>query len=163
MTISRARTRERRRLAVGATLLLAADSLLGFTPWLLLAGACAYVFSNIAFNAVQHTHTGGTIRLGWVSGGTGARLEVTDTGEGIEAPHIPRLTERFYRVDKARSHERGGTGLGLAIVKHVLVRHDARLEIESRLGEGSRFSCRFPAHRVVHSEARAELEREAVG
>ena len=120
-------------------------------------------FSNIAFNAVQHTRAGGTIRLGWSRDGTGARLDVTDSGDGIEAHHIPRLTERFYRVDKARSHERGGTGLGLAIVKHVLVRHDARLDVESRPGEGSRFSCRFPAHRVVHAETPVEQEGEAVG
>ena len=120
-------------------------------------------FSNIAFNAVQHTLAGGTIRLGWMPDGMGARLDVTDTGEGIEAHHLPRLTERFYRVDKARSHEMGGTGLGLAIAKHILVRHDARFEIESRLGEGSRFSCRFPAHRVVRSETPAEPERQAVG
>ena len=121
-------------------------------------------FSNIAFNAVQHTRTGGIVRLQWTPDGTeGARLNVTDTGDGIEAHHIPRLTERFYRVDKARSHEMGGTGLGLAIVKHVLVRHDAALEIESRPGEGSRFSCRFPAHRVVHAPTPAEPGREAVG
>ena len=120
-------------------------------------------FSNIAFNAVQHTPAGGTIRLEWSPEGEGARLDVADTGEGIEAHHITRLTERFYRVDKARSHEVGGTGLGLAIVKHVLVRHDARLEIASRPGEGSRFSCRFPAHRTMHSEAPADRERQAVG
>ena len=120
-------------------------------------------FSNIAFNAVQHTRPGGTIRMEWMSDGAGARLDVTDSGDGIEERHIPRLTERFYRVDKARSHEMGGTGLGLAIVKHVLVRHDAQLEIESRPGEGSRFSCRFPAHRAVHSQALPELERAAVG
>ena len=121
-------------------------------------------FSNIAFNAVQHTRTGGIIRLQWaLDGEGGAWLNVTDTGEGIEAHHIARLTERFYRVDKARSHEMGGTGLGLAIVKHVLVRHDARLEIESRPGEGSRFSCRFPEHRVVHAESPVALERQAVG
>ena len=120
-------------------------------------------FSNIAFNAVQHTPPAGTVRLRWISDGEGARLDVTDTGGGIEAHHIARLTERFYRVDKARSHEMGGTGLGLAIVKHVLVRHDARLDVESRPGEGSRFSCRFPAHRVLHSEASVDQEREAVG
>ncbi len=121
-------------------------------------------FSNIAFNAVRHTRTGGIVRLQWTTDGAGgARLNVTDTGDGIEAHHIPRLTERFYRVDKARSHEMGGTGLGLAIVKHVLVRHDAELEIESRPGEGSRFSCRFPAHRVVHAQTPAEPRREAVG
>ena len=119
-------------------------------------------FSNIAFNAVQHTRPGGTVRLGWTSDEAGARLDVDDTGEGIEPHHIPRLTERFYRVDKARSHEMGGTGLGLAIVKHVLVRHDARLDIESRPGEGSRFSCRFPEHRVVHPRTPAGMEREAV-
>ncbi len=120
-------------------------------------------FSNIAFNAVQHTGMGGVIRLQWASDGEGgARLSVTDTGEGIAEHHIARLTERFYRVDKARSHEMGGTGLGLAIVKHVLVRHDAWLEVESRPGEGSRFSCRFPAHRVVHREIPDELERKAV-
>ena len=120
-------------------------------------------FSNIAFNAVQHTRAGGTVRLRWAPDGEGgARLDVTDTGEGIEEIHIPRLTERFYRVDKGRSHEMGGTGLGLAIVKHVLVRHDARLEVESRLGEGSRFSCRFPAHRAVSSETPHDQERQAV-
>ena len=120
-------------------------------------------FSNVAFNAVQYTPAGGTIRLEWRPDGEGARLDVSDTGDGIEAHHIPRLTERFYRVDKARSHEKGGTGLGLAIVKHVLVRHDARLEIESRGGEGSRFSCRFPARRVAHSAAPAAVERGAAG
>ena len=121
-------------------------------------------FSNIAFNAVQHTRAGGIIRLQWMPDGAGgAHLNVTDTGDGIEAHHIPRLTERFYRVDKARSHEMGGTGLGLAIVKHVLVRHDAQLEVESRSGEGSVFSCRFPAHRVVYADSPVELERRAVG
>ena len=120
-------------------------------------------FSNVVFNAVQYTPAGGTIRLEWRPDGEGARLDVSDTGEGIEAHHIPRLTERFYRVDKARSHERGGTGLGLAIVKHVLVRHDARLEIESRGGEGSRFSCRFPARRVAHSATPAAVERGVAG
>ena len=121
-------------------------------------------FSNVAFNAVQHSPAGGTIRLQWVSDESGgAVLSVTDTGAGIDAIHLPRLTERFYRVDKARSHEKGGTGLGLAIVKHVLVRHDARLEIESRSGEGSRFACRFPDHRVVRVEASVEMERQAVG
>ena len=121
-------------------------------------------FSNIAFNAVQHTRAGGIIRLQWTPDGAGgAHLNVTDTGDGIEAHHISRLTERFYRVDKARSHERGGTGLGLAIVKHVLVRHDAQLDVESRSGEGSVFSCRFPTHRVVYADSPVELERRAVG
>jgi two-component system phosphate regulon sensor histidine kinase PhoR len=76
---------------------------------------------------------------------------VEDTGEGIAPEHIPRLTERFYRVDVGRSREKGGTGLGLAIVKHVLQRHGAALEIESRLGEGSRFRCVFPPDRLVQT------------
>ena len=118
-------------------------------------------FSNVVFNAVQYTPAGGTIRLEWTPDGEGARLDVIDSGDGIEAHHLPRLTERFYRVDKARSHEMGGTGLGLAIVKHVLVRHDAWLDVESRSGEGSRFSCRFPARRTVYSPAPAGQERAA--
>ena len=153
--------RDARSLSEGAHLVShaadAALSLLG--DWNELYSA----FSNVVFNAVQYTPAGGTIRLEWRPDGEGARLDVSDTGEGVEAHHLPRLTERFYRVDKARSHEKGGTGLGLAIVKHVLVRHDARLEIESRSGEGSRFSCRFPARRVAHSAVPAAAERGAVG
>ena len=145
-------TREARGLSKGAHRIFEhADSNLSLLgDWDELYSA----FSNVAFNAVQHTRAGGIIRLQWASDGDGgALMSVTDTGAGIEASHIPRLTERFYRVDGAGSHEKRGTGLGLAIVKHVLVRHDARLEIESRPGEGSRFSCRFPEHRVVRSEA----------
>jgi two-component system phosphate regulon sensor histidine kinase PhoR len=78
---------------------------------------------------------------------------VTDTGEGISAEHIPRLTERFYRVDRSRSRETGGTGLGLAIVKHVLTRHGARLDIRSTPGKGSTFSAIFPASRVQAAPA----------
>ncbi|MDX1434442.1 MAG: ATP-binding protein, partial [Gammaproteobacteria bacterium] len=74
---------------------------------------------------------------------------VRDSGVGIEAHHVPRLTERFYRVDKARSRELGGTGLGLAIVKHVLMRHDAVLRVESRVGQGSTFTCVFPSARLA--------------
>jgi len=82
---------------------------------------------------------------------------VEDTGVGIAPEHIPRLTERFYRVDRSRSRETGGTGLGLAIAKHALARHDAVLEIQSEPGRGSRFSARFPARRVTgHSRGRAE-------
>ena len=79
-------------------------------------------------------------------------FEVTDTGEGIGAEHIPRLTERFYRVDRGRSRDKGGTGLGLAIVKHILARHNARLEIESSPGAGSTFRFLFPANRVLRSD-----------
>ena len=78
------------------------------------------------------------------------RFEVTDSGEGIDAEHLPRLTERFYRVDTGRSRDRGGTGLGLAIVKHVLQHYDTELEIESELGVGSRFVCRFPKALAVN-------------
>jgi two-component system phosphate regulon sensor histidine kinase PhoR len=106
-------------------------------------------FSNVVFNAVQYTPPGGSVRVRWARAGGGAVFEVRDTGEGIAPEHIPRLTERFYRVDKSRSRERGGTGLGLAIVKHALAHHEATLEIESRVGKGSLFRCRFPPHRVL--------------
>jgi two-component system phosphate regulon sensor histidine kinase PhoR len=105
-------------------------------------------FGNLVTNAVRYTPAGGEIRLKWRDGTDGARFSVEDTGAGIAAEHLPRLTERFYRVDRSRSRESGGTGLGLAIVKHALSRHDARLEIESTPGKGSRFSARFPAHRL---------------
>ncbi|MBI3575504.1 MAG: hypothetical protein HY083_07625, partial [Gammaproteobacteria bacterium] len=83
--------------------------------------------------------------------GDGAEFAVSDTGEGIAPEHIPHLTERFYRVDTARSRASGGTGLGLSIVKHVLLRHDARLEIESEVGQGSTFRCIFPEQRVART------------
>ena len=105
--------------------------------------------TNLAVNAVNHTPVDGKVKLAWSDSGVESTLEVRDTGEGIAPEHIPRLTERFYRVDAGRSRERGGTGLGLAIVKHVLNRHDVRLEILSRPGQGSRFICRFPASRLV--------------
>ena len=105
-------------------------------------------FSNLVMNAVQYTPPGGRIAVRWQLHGDGARFAVEDTGIGIPASHIPRLTERFYRVDAARSRGLGGTGLGLAIVKHVSMRHEARLEIESREGQGSRFTFEFPAERV---------------
>ncbi|WP_254276202.1 phosphate regulon sensor histidine kinase PhoR [Halomonas sp. 3H] len=104
--------------------------------------------SNLAFNAVRYTPPGSRIVLRWRPHPEGACLEVEDDGEGIDPVHIPRLTERFYRVDKGRSTATGGTGLGLAIVKHVLLRHDARLEIESRPGQGALFRCLFPAERL---------------
>ena len=100
-------------------------------------------------NAIRYTPAGGTVTLAWREGPEGGRFSVEDTGIGIDAEHIPRLTERFYRVDRGRSRETGGTGLGLAIVKHALARHDATLEIESQPGKGSRFSARFPARRLA--------------
>lgn len=98
-------------------------------------------FSNLVFNAVYYTPDHGTITLKWYRDGNDAIFSVSDTGIGIEQKHIPRLTERFYRVDKARSRGNGGTGLGLAIIKHVLLRHDAELIIDSELGVGSVFAC----------------------
>jgi two-component system phosphate regulon sensor histidine kinase PhoR len=105
-------------------------------------------FGNLVSNAVHYTPAGGDIRLRWARRGTQAVFSVTDSGPGIERRHIPRLTERFYRVDHSRSRESGGTGLGLAIVKHVLTRHQAMLEIESEPGKGSCFSVVLPARRV---------------
>lgn len=110
-------------------------------------------FSNLIFNAVRYTPAGGTIKIRWYADDDGAHLEVKDSGDGIAAHHIPRLTERFYRVDEGRSREKGGTGLGLAIVKHVLNRHQARLEIRSQLGRGSSFICHFPTTLIVRNPA----------
>ena len=102
-------------------------------------------FSNLVFNAVKYTQDGGNIRIRWWADEQGAHLSVQDSGMGIEAKHLPRLTERFYRVDSSRNSHTGGTGLGLAIVKHVLLRHRARLEISSVPGHGSTFTCHFAA------------------
>jgi two-component system phosphate regulon sensor histidine kinase PhoR len=111
----------------------------------------ASAFGNLVSNAIRYTPPGGTVTLAWREGPEGARFTVEDTGIGIEAEHIPRLTERFYRVDRSRSRETGGTGLGLAIAKHALARHDATLEVSSEPGKGSRFSARFPARRLAAS------------
>jgi two-component system phosphate regulon sensor histidine kinase PhoR len=101
---------------------------------------------NLVSNAIRYTPAGGTVNLVWRQLESGeACFEVIDNGPGIEAQHIPRLTERFYRVDAGRSRDAGGTGLGLAIVKNVMERHGGRLEIHSQLGKGSTFSCIFPA------------------
>ncbi len=106
-------------------------------------------FANLAGNAVRYTPQGGEIVLRWgAEGAGGARFSVSDSGIGIAREHLPRLTERFYRVDRGRSREAGGTGLGLAIVKHVLERHQAVLQIDSEPGRGSVFSVVFPPHRV---------------
>jgi len=113
------------------------------------------IFSNLTANAVQYTSAGGRIEVRWEAEGDGARFTVTDTGVGVAAEDIPRLTERFYRVDEGRSRASGGTGLGLSIVKHALERHEARLEIRSRLGAGSTFVCHFPPHRVVRARPAA--------
>jgi two-component system phosphate regulon sensor histidine kinase PhoR len=99
--------------------------------------------SNLVFNAVKHTPDGTHVRITWRDDDRGPLFSVQDDGPGIAAEHIPRLTERFYRVDRARSRASGGTGLGLAIVKHVLNRHDARLIVASTPGQGTTFTCRF--------------------
>ncbi len=116
--------------------------------------------SNLVFNAVKHTPAGTKIRVGWRQDEDGPCFSVEDDGPGIAQEHLPRLTERFYRVDRARSRESGGTGLGLAIVKHVLNRHDARLAISSELGQGSLFSCRFSPDRGLEREG---ADRSAAG
>jgi two-component system phosphate regulon sensor histidine kinase PhoR len=117
---------------------------------------------NLVSNAVRYTPDGGRITLEWRVGASGGEFSVSDTGIGIAPEHIPRLTERFYRVDRSRSRATGGTGLGLAIVKHVLMRHQAELGIESAPAQGSRFTVRLPARRVRPTvEPTRELTRTA--
>jgi two-component system phosphate regulon sensor histidine kinase PhoR len=113
------------------------------------------VASNLISNAVKYTPPEGEIELRWWTDEAGAHLSVRDTGIGIAPEHIPRLTERFYRVDPGRARSMGGSGLGLAIVKHALQRHDATLEIKSKEGAGSTFTCHFPPHRVIQRSAGA--------
>ncbi|MEO1244445.1 MAG: phosphate regulon sensor histidine kinase PhoR [Pseudomonadota bacterium] len=111
------------------------------------------VITNLVSNAVRHTPVEGSITVRWRTSGKAALLSVEDTGEGIAAEYIPRLTERFFRVDRGRSRDDGGVGLGLAIVKHILSRHDGSLTIESTPGAGSVFKCEFPKERVVADDA----------
>ncbi len=106
-------------------------------------------FGNLVSNAIRYTPEGGKIQLSWHLLVSGPAFSVTDSGIGIAPEHIPRLTERFYRVDRGRSTASGGTGLGLAIVKHALARHQGKLHIQSTLGRGSTFSARLPAARVI--------------
>lgn len=125
-------------------------------PELQLLGAQSELASavlNLVTNAVRYTPEGGHITVKWQRDSDGhASLRVTDTGIGIATEHIPRLSERFYRVDRGRSRDAGGTGLGLAITKHVAMRHDGRMEVQSKLGEGSTFSLVFPPERIaVHT------------
>lgn len=115
------------------------------------------VIVNLLTNAIRHTPHEGKITLKWASEKNGMELSVSDTGTGIEPEHIPRLTERFFRVDPGRSREDGGVGLGLAIVKHILERHDSHLEVESEPGTGSRFSCSFGSGRISEPET-AKIE-----
>ncbi|MEP7243697.1 MAG: phosphate regulon sensor histidine kinase PhoR [Gammaproteobacteria bacterium] len=116
-------------------------------------------FSNLVDNAAKYTSAEGSIEMRWWVDTEGAHFAVQDTGMGIPPEHIPRLTERFYRVDAGRSRATGGSGLGLAIVKHVLQRHGGTLEIQSTLGVGSTFSVHFPPNRVIDASVES---REAV-
>lgn len=115
-------------------------------------------FGNLVSNAIRYTPPGGAIDLRWTVGPQGGAFSVEDTGIGIAAEHLPRLTERFYRVDKSRSRETGGTGLGLAIVKHVLLRHQGRLAVESQPGRGSIFTVWLPLVRIISRDERAAAE-----
>lgn len=132
-------------------------------PGILLRGLDAELhsaFGNLVVNAVRYSPDGGKVRVSWRSDGAGgARFAVQDEGIGIDEAHLPRITERFYRVDVGRSRDSGGTGLGLAIVKHVLRRHDSELQIESVPGEGSTFSCRFGPDRILGNGLGAEAAR----
>jgi two-component system, OmpR family, phosphate regulon sensor histidine kinase PhoR len=105
-------------------------------------------FSNLVDNAAKYTPPEGSVEMRWWVDDDGGHFAVTDTGMGIPAEYIPRLTERFYRVDAGRSRSTGGSGLGLAIVKHVLQRHGATLEVQSKSGSGSTFTCHFPPERI---------------
>jgi two-component system, OmpR family, phosphate regulon sensor histidine kinase PhoR len=107
-------------------------------------------FGNLMSNAIRYTPPGGEIVMRWQLQDDGRPVfSVQDSGIGIAPQHIPRLTERFYRVDSSRSRATGGTGLGLAIVKHIANRHQAQLDISSEEGKGSTFSIVFPAHRCL--------------
>jgi len=113
------------------------------------AGEVQSIAANLVFNAVRYTPLDGSVGIRWQVDDEGGHLTVTDTGVGIAAEDIPRLTERFFRADSGRDRRQGGTGLGLAIVKHALKRHDGELEINSKLGEGSTFICHFPSARLL--------------
>ena len=106
-------------------------------------------FTNLVTNAIRYTPDGGSITLSWKNAEEGPLFSVTDTGIGIEAKHIPRLTQRFYQVDKSRSRQVNGTGLGLSIVRHILLRHEGHLDIESEPGKGSTFSAQFSRRILV--------------
>jgi len=112
-------------------------------------GEITSAFVNLVSNAVRYTPAGGEIRLRWNSTDAGGEFSVEDTGIGIDPEHLPRLTERFYRVDRGRSRETGGTGLGLSIVRHALARHQATLAVDSVPGKGSRFVARFQQARLT--------------
>ena len=108
------------------------------------------IFSNLITNAIKYTPNDGRVDIRWWTDADGAHFSVADTGVGIAREHIPRITERFYRVDPGRARATGGSGLGLAIVKHALQRHNATLRIDSEPGKGSTFACHFPVRRIYN-------------
>ena len=112
-------------------------------------------FTNLLVNGMKYTPAEGTVRIRWWADAEGAYFSVIDSGIGIPAEHIPRLTERFYRVDPGRSRGQGGSGLGLAIVKHALQRHGGWLDVQSTEGKGSTFTCHFPPERICRQPVRA--------
>jgi two-component system, OmpR family, phosphate regulon sensor histidine kinase PhoR len=112
----------------------------------------AQVMTNLISNAIKHSFDGGQVIVGFQTGKKSVRIMVKDFGEGIPAQHLPRIFERFYRVDKSRSREKGGTGLGLAIVKHILDGHNTRAEVESKPGEGSVFSFKLPRRKIEKAD-----------
>jgi two-component system, OmpR family, phosphate regulon sensor histidine kinase PhoR len=112
-------------------------------------------FTNVLVNSMKYTPAEGTVRMRWWIDDEGAYFSVIDSGIGIPAEHIPRLTERFYRVDAGRSRGQGGSGLGLAIVKHALQRHGGWLDVQSVEGKGSTFTCHFPPQRIWRQAVRA--------
>jgi len=113
-------------------------------------------FTNLLVNGLKYTLADGTVRMRWWTDEEGAHFSVIDNGIGIPPEHIPRLTERFYRVDAGRSRDQGGSGLGLAIVKHALQRHGGQLEVQSIEGKGSTFTCHFPPQRIWHLSVEAK-------
>jgi two-component system phosphate regulon sensor histidine kinase PhoR len=112
-------------------------------------------FTNLLVNGMKYTPADGTVRVRWWADAEGAYFSVIDSGIGIPAEHIPRLTERFYRVDAGRSRGQGGSGLGLAIVKHAVQRHGGWLDVQSTEGKGSTFTCHFPPVRILPQSVRA--------
>jgi two-component system phosphate regulon sensor histidine kinase PhoR len=129
-------------------------------PCLYLMGSKSELFSalsNLVSNAIRYTPLGGLVHLTFSQTDDRLTISVKDTGPGIASEHLPRLTERFYRIDQSRSRETGGTGLGLAITKHVMQRHGGELQIQSELGKGSTFNLIFPASRISNQIATPDL------
>jgi len=133
-------------------------------PLLWLMGSQKELFSalsNLVSNAIRYTPLGGLVHLTFSQTDDQLTISVIDTGPGIASEHLPRLTERFYRIDQSRSRETGGTGLGLAITKHVMQRHGGELQIQSELGKGSTFNLIFPASRISNHVATPDLQKHA--